>query len=378
MALDIVIGERTVAWLGTEQDKVAHFLRVTPLRREELPQLVFKSGVRSTTRFFPDKLPIGVHPGADKHEFLYVVTRRVPIDLRPFLYRHSTLLRMLPAWRLRLLVPAHLAEAAERFHGACEQELGTRLAPSTVEELRWYFGQRRELAKQGQVVDLDRYRRARRAFGGPRYHVLYRHWLTSGDSLLTSLDSPVLPDALAQGTGRIEPMWLHDGISISPPSWERRDSDTADAKNDAKSATHTWRSAVCRAGATGELLGERMSDALVGASRSSSRSWRVQRRCSHTAPGGALRRPCHGVSRPTERSRGVSDPPVRRDKPASRLAPGGRSRHGQSSHGRGQAACAARVLAPCLRTRVHVADSSRLQGPSRAPGPGRNRIARTQ
>jgi hypothetical protein len=204
MALDVVIGERTIAWLGTEQDKVAHFSRVTRLHRDELPRLVFKSRGRSTTRFFPDKLPIGVHPGGDKHEFIYVVTRRVPVDLRPFLYRHSTLLRMLPAWRLRLFVPAHLAEAAERFHRACEEELGTRLAPSTVDELRWYFGQRGARANTALVVDQDRYRRARRAFGGPRYHVLYRHWLTSGDSLLTSLDSPVLPDALEQGTGRIE------------------------------------------------------------------------------------------------------------------------------------------------------------------------------
>jgi hypothetical protein len=34
--------------------------------------------------------------------------------------------------------------------------------------------------------------------------VLYRHWLTDGDALINALDSPVLPDALARGKGRIE------------------------------------------------------------------------------------------------------------------------------------------------------------------------------
>jgi hypothetical protein len=37
----VVIGERTIAWLGTEEDKVAHFSRVTRLHRDELPRLVF-------------------------------------------------------------------------------------------------------------------------------------------------------------------------------------------------------------------------------------------------------------------------------------------------------------------------------------------------
>jgi hypothetical protein len=205
MALDTVIAERDLAWLATEQDKLAHFTQVTPLRREDLPHLVFRKGRSSTWRFFPDKLPIGVQPDGSKHEFLYVVNRQIPVDLRPFLYRHATLLSVLPVWRLRLLVPAHLAKAGQAFHRACEEELGTQLAPSTVDELRWYFDQRRQLATNAShLVDRDRYRRARRAFGAHRYLVLYRHWLTVGDTLLHRLDSPVLPNALAGGTGRIE------------------------------------------------------------------------------------------------------------------------------------------------------------------------------
>jgi hypothetical protein len=46
--------------------------------------------------------------------------------------------------------------------------------------------------------------RFRRAFGAPRYRVCYRHWLRAGESLINALLFPVLPDAIARGTGRVE------------------------------------------------------------------------------------------------------------------------------------------------------------------------------
>jgi hypothetical protein len=52
MALDTVIAERDLAWLATEQDKVAHFTRMTMLGREQLPHQVFRSG-RAATGGFP-------------------------------------------------------------------------------------------------------------------------------------------------------------------------------------------------------------------------------------------------------------------------------------------------------------------------------------
>jgi hypothetical protein len=60
--LDHVIGHREFRWLGSEQDKVAHFLTTTSLEREALPRLVFGESPRVTVRCFPDKLPIGVSP----------------------------------------------------------------------------------------------------------------------------------------------------------------------------------------------------------------------------------------------------------------------------------------------------------------------------
>jgi hypothetical protein len=205
MVLDAVLAEPQVTWLATEQDKLAHFTLTAGLRREELPQLVFRNETSQTVRYFPDKLPIGLHPDRRTHVFLYVVHRAAPGDFRVFLYRHVTLLRTLPRWTVRLLIPPHLHDVAPVYQRACEEELGVRLAPDTVEELRWYFHQRRQAAMDpATITDESRFRRSRRAFGAPRYRVLYRHWLLTGEPLVNALLSPVLSDAMTRGTGQVE------------------------------------------------------------------------------------------------------------------------------------------------------------------------------
>jgi len=205
MVLDWVLDRRDINWLATETDKVAHFTETTHVRREHLPQLVFRNETAKTVRYFPDKLPIGVHSDRRTYEFVYVVNRSAPVDFRAYLYRHATLLRGIAHWVIRLLVPRHLAEAVLPFQRACEEELGVRLAPATLNELRWYFQERRmRTTNTAHVAEAERFARARRAFGGVRYRVLYRHWLRAGHPLLESLNSPVLPDALKRGTGRIE------------------------------------------------------------------------------------------------------------------------------------------------------------------------------
>jgi len=204
MVLDAVLGEQHVIWLATEQDKLAHFTVTTSLHRQQLPHLVFRSDTSQTVRYFPDKLPIGLCPDGRTHVFLYSVHRPAPGDFRLFLYRHAPLFRMLARWTVRLLVPPHLEEAAPTYQRACEEELAIRLAPSTVEELRWYFRQRQAAAQGGRVSDEEQYRRARRVFGAPRYRVLYRQWLVAGDPLIDALLSPILSDAIARGVGRFE------------------------------------------------------------------------------------------------------------------------------------------------------------------------------
>lgn len=207
MLLDAVIARPDVTWLATEREKVEHFsLRLgNRLHREEFPHLLFGEGKSTTARYFPDRLPIGVDADGHGYLFLYLITRTVPVDFRPFLLRHADLFSALQRWTLQLLVPAHLSKAADLFVDAARQELGAPLRPMVIEELRWYFGERRRLADKASLgVDAERYQRASRAFGAPRYSVLYRTWTRVGDRAVNALGSRVLADALERRTGRIE------------------------------------------------------------------------------------------------------------------------------------------------------------------------------
>lgn len=204
MVLDAVLATPDVEWLATEHDKLAYFTAVTPVDRALLPQLVFSADTARTVRYFPDKLPIGVHRGGRLHEFLYAVHRASPGDFRVFLYRHLALFRAIGRWAVRLLVPPHLEPFKAAYEQAAHEELGIRLAPRTMDELQWFFHERRRVSMGTPVSDPERFRRARRAFGAPRYRVLYRHWLTAGDGCLDVLGSPLLSDAVERGFGRIE------------------------------------------------------------------------------------------------------------------------------------------------------------------------------
>lgn len=206
MVLDAVLTDRSLRWLATEREKLAHFTRLTSLDRRDLPHLTFGEKPSQTIRYFADKLPIGIDPKTDAHVFLYLVTKPVPVDFRPFLHRHAELLRALPRWTIRLLVPPHLAGAIPLYQAAANEELGTPLRPAAVDELRWYFHRRREAESGGRPLVADaRYRRAQQAFAAPRFRVLYRTWLHQGDPALHATTSPTLADALARQAGHVEP-----------------------------------------------------------------------------------------------------------------------------------------------------------------------------
>ena len=208
MLLDTVLAGGDMSWLATERDKVAHFslLLHSRLRRRELPHLTFRSGDQETVRYFPDKLPIGLHTDG-RHVFTYLVNRPSPVDFRAFLHRHTDLLRALPAWTVRLLVPSHLLKAVPTYEGAWREEIASPLRPSTADELRWYFEERRRLdgtAPQGTEPPTSRFEKARDAFSAPRFRVLYRSWLLDGQSVLDSTVSCVLGDAIARRSGVID------------------------------------------------------------------------------------------------------------------------------------------------------------------------------
>ena len=208
MMLDAVLEQPSLPWLATEQDKWTHFMRAfgTALTVEWLPQLRFGTPPDVTVRYFPDRHPIGVVEAGQAYTFLYLATKPSTIDLHAFLQRHADLLRTIPRWTVRVLLPPHLVGARETYLSACQQELGVAIRPLHADELRWWFRARRAQGEARALAagDVQRCAKAARRFARPRYQALYRSWCMLGDYVVDSAMSPVLPDAIERGTGRFE------------------------------------------------------------------------------------------------------------------------------------------------------------------------------
>ena len=200
MVLDAVLAERGRTWLATEQDKLTYFTLTHRIPRQDLPSLTFRAEDAETVRYFPDKLPIALDSDRRTHIFLYLLTQDLPIDFRGFLERHGELLRALPAWTVRLLVPPHKRDAIPLYEAAFSEQLASPLRPSLVEDLRWFFHERR-CPPMGAN---ERFDQAVRAFGAPRFQALYRAWQERGESVLDATMSATLADAVARRTGRLE------------------------------------------------------------------------------------------------------------------------------------------------------------------------------
>lgn len=115
MLLDAVLADTTHTWLGTERDKLAYFREAIEdkLSDDYYPHVTYGQGADTTTRFFSEKLPIGVpRPRHRRHVFLYLATREVPMDFRVFLVRHADPLPRVTEWTIRVLLPRRLKKAA--------------------------------------------------------------------------------------------------------------------------------------------------------------------------------------------------------------------------------------------------------------------------
>ena len=124
----------------------------------------------------------------------------MPHDFRSFLRRHAELLRSLPKWTVRLLVPVARQGEVDLYQRAFREELATPLHPTIADELRWFFRQR--LTRSS--VEQERLRRARRAFGAPRFRTLLRTWLLDGDRAIELAMSNSLAEAIVRGEGSLE------------------------------------------------------------------------------------------------------------------------------------------------------------------------------
>jgi hypothetical protein len=220
MLLDAVLADHHYGWLGTEQDKRTYFREALEqdLRDDWYPHLTFGTGAEKTTRFFPDKLPIGVPlKGRRRHVFLYLATRDVPLDFRAFLLRHADLLKSVDEWTIRVLLPRRFRKAAALYRYAVRDAFLMPLTPQDTEELDWYFR-----ARRGELVCPTRNRHldlpaAAQKFGAARFGALYRMWLQRGVQALWAMQSPTLRDQLQRGCGRVEFAELrHQYLQLTP------------------------------------------------------------------------------------------------------------------------------------------------------------------
>jgi hypothetical protein len=166
---------------------------------------------------FPDRLPVGIHPEG-RWIFVYLITDGTGVDFRGFLQRHAGLLSRLPAWTVRVALPAHLAEYGQGFLQDAWNQLATPLRDSVLDELRWYFEQLWAGRSSPRSVDDERrFRTASRAFSGARYPPMYRAWLQDGEAALKVVSGHEIATALESGAGRIETLMLPHAYSHLAP-----------------------------------------------------------------------------------------------------------------------------------------------------------------
>jgi hypothetical protein len=207
MILDAVLGDRRCCWLSPECDKRTFFdvTQGTGLSPEEYPHVGFGAGRTKTIRCFPDKLPIGIEKqDTSRFVFVYLVNRRVPVDFRQFLMRHTELFRSLHHWTVRLLLPRRFRKAVALYKAAVREQLWTPLNPNVSKSLEAYFRERQE--QGGHLGDpSDRYiAQEFRKQGMPKIQALYRAWRRSGDRILWQSCSVSLRDDWTYGRSAVE------------------------------------------------------------------------------------------------------------------------------------------------------------------------------
>jgi hypothetical protein len=170
-----------------------------------------------------ETLRIGVDPNG-RTVVLSLLAAAGREDFRTFLGRVASLLVGMPTWTLRLAFPRALAATYDTLQRVVREEWETPLHPRTVDELRWYFEQRRSLKPGQSPFPIDaRFEHAASAFHGPRFDRLYRRWLRAGVDALSEPASTAISIALASGLGRVESLVLdHSYEHLSPVPDTRR------------------------------------------------------------------------------------------------------------------------------------------------------------
>jgi len=205
MVLDAIVEDPEMVWLGTAEDKAAHLTGLTSIRPEQLPHVTCGIGECRTVRYFPDRLPIGIHL-AGRGVLVYVVLDPTMNDFRLFLERHAAVLRALPAWTVRVVIPTQFQSDMAL---TAKQAFFTQLAVPAfsevrIEKIRQRFRAVRTQAYPFDFGPMDRYVEDRDHLAAPRYHALFRLWKREGDAALEGLASGAIHAAVESGAGQVE------------------------------------------------------------------------------------------------------------------------------------------------------------------------------
>jgi len=212
MLLDAIVEDPDMAWLATAEQKAADLTALTSIEPTDLPHVTVGEGDARKVRYFPERLPIGIH-AAGRGVLVYVFAAPGMGEFRLFLERHAGVLRALPAWTLRIVAPPNLPGIGERATQVVQQHLMAPLRPVTLDEMRWYFDQLRSVSPS----DMPRFSRDRGAFSNPHMQLLYRLWKQDGEAALVSISNPAIREAVEAGRGRIEILELgHRYGHLSP------------------------------------------------------------------------------------------------------------------------------------------------------------------
>jgi hypothetical protein len=216
MLLDAILENPDSIWMSSSAEKI-DYLSSRGIAIENAPRLVIRQGVQQRVRYFPDHLPIGVHPSG-RVVFVYLHLDPMRDEFRDFLQRHAPLLEKVPTWTIRIVVPAGLEGAVQDLQKAAWGQLASPLRDAILTELRWYFDRMTSPpADASSAADPARFERCRQAFSTDRYAVLYRRWRQDGERVLATASSPTLSRVMESGAGKIEPLVLPHAYSHLAP-----------------------------------------------------------------------------------------------------------------------------------------------------------------
>jgi hypothetical protein len=191
MLLDIVLSSPAVTWIATEAEKVALFTTRFQVPIHALPRrtLLPEAQTTQTSRYFRDKLPIGLEADSSTLRFVYLSTDASADSFERFLRDHARLLNALPAWTVviahppRFTPPASWTTTFERFVSG----VGV-LDGIDIGGLERHFRVRRAIEQLDfgavQLDDLQTYRDRARLFDTPAIESLFARWLSSGQKRL--------------------------------------------------------------------------------------------------------------------------------------------------------------------------------------------------